>query len=116
MSITEGPWEASAWTTGGGRYNAGAVIGKLHLYITSHNPNYADDIRAIESLPDLLAACESAMETINRLQTRLSDAGLLGTADDLNGFYNGTGVDGKNVQACQQILAAIAKAQGHDRR
>lgn len=66
---------------------------------------------AHEALGQSIAAMEEAQETICRLRIRMSDKGLLGTADDLNGFYNGTGVDGKNVQASQQITAAIDAAR-----
>lgn len=59
----------------------------------------------------LVAVCEGLLTAKHNLACRLMEAGLYGKPEDLNGFYNGTGVDGTNVQAFKAAEAALVKVR-----
>lgn len=93
MSVTEGPWESKPWTTGGGRINAGIVFEKLHLFITSHNPNYSDDARLVESAPAML---DELRRVVEYLDTTIADQ----LACDAGNFDGGSAA---NCEHCRMI-------------
>lgn len=62
------PWTYDIWTTGGGRVVCGVVFDSIHAYITSHNPNYADDaaliVRAVNAHEALVKALDEMYEAM----------------------------------------------------